>query len=898
MTGEAEAFCFGDFVLQASGPALHRQGQLIALAMPVLRVLLALVRARGETVDADALIEAGWSGARVGEGSLRQAVWQLRRVLDGDGEPSIVTLRGSGYRFTPALAEPLAATLDATLDATLGRARELALLHEAWQQARRGQGQAILLSGPSGIGKTHLLRAALAQAARDGARVLAMDEDTTFPELTQPLVLGFDDLDAVPERMRRRLLQLAGQAPVLLIATARQLASHSLRELPLAGLDEEALARLVDHADLHRLTGGNPGFALEAAQARQLDAQRAHHGLRAAVRRRFDQLPLDAQRALRSAAVLGERFDRCDLRALYDGEGLAQAAGWITPHGLGHQFAHPLLREVAYDSLDAPRALHALALAQLERRHASTLALHLPALAHHAFMGAVPRAATYVEAAARQALAQSPAQAAQLFERARQLCTAGESPDSRRGLTLELERLEALHAAGERASEVRAGFAALAEQTRTLDEPVLLARAALGFAGHGFDRLVLMRVPLTVDAAECALLRCALAQLPIEEVRLRVLLWSALGLALVHSVTHEACRDALQKAEELATGDRDLHARVLHVRILAESGPDALDARLARCASLLELAEPGTPLHVEALTLRGMAQIARGCADHAALDFRRAAQLAHELDDPRARERSDVFVLFRAFWEGRLDDVEQLAAAQFSAASDPLRARLVVLTRMIGVQYLRHGETLARGPGAALLEGAFPQASSARCARAAELALRGEHAAALESFDALALDDFAALPRGPTWLSDMVTLATIPCTCSEAARARLLYERLLPHAEQYLVYALDALPGAPIAATLGLLADAMGERARALRWLEHAAAQCKRQRMPLLQHVIESDYARILAQGGSELELRRARALAAVLRAFAREHGIGLLSARADRIAAVSQAMRGALAVQ
>ncbi len=57
----------------------------------------------------------------------------------------------------------------------VGREQELALLLERWAQAREGEGQAVLLVGEAGIGKSRITRALLeccARAAR--ARSLAM----------------------------------------------------------------------------------------------------------------------------------------------------------------------------------------------------------------------------------------------------------------------------------------------------------------------------------------------------------------------------------------------------------------------------------------------------------------------------------------------------------------------------------------------------------------------------------------------------------------------------------------------------------------------------------------------------------------------------------------------------
>src|SRR5688500_10525568 len=56
--------------------------------------------------------------------------------------------------------------------ALVGRDRELDLLVEIAEKARAGTGQAVLLRGPAGIGKTTLLQAALTRIRPLAARTL------------------------------------------------------------------------------------------------------------------------------------------------------------------------------------------------------------------------------------------------------------------------------------------------------------------------------------------------------------------------------------------------------------------------------------------------------------------------------------------------------------------------------------------------------------------------------------------------------------------------------------------------------------------------------------------------------------------------------------------------------
>ena len=83
-------------------------------------------------------------------------------------------------RLVSAGAAPVESTLDKTGAPAvgrvlLGRTDELAVLEDKAELAVAGRGQAVLLRGPSGIGKTQLLRAAEQRFAARGIRVLRAD---------------------------------------------------------------------------------------------------------------------------------------------------------------------------------------------------------------------------------------------------------------------------------------------------------------------------------------------------------------------------------------------------------------------------------------------------------------------------------------------------------------------------------------------------------------------------------------------------------------------------------------------------------------------------------------------------------------------------------------------------
>jgi DNA-binding winged helix-turn-helix (wHTH) protein/tetratricopeptide (TPR) repeat protein len=88
------------------GPAARER-----LQPRVMQVLIALVRARGEILTRDDLIESCWDGRIVGEDALSRVMSKLRRVGEGAGRGAwrLETIPKVGYRLTPEGHDPDAA---------------------------------------------------------------------------------------------------------------------------------------------------------------------------------------------------------------------------------------------------------------------------------------------------------------------------------------------------------------------------------------------------------------------------------------------------------------------------------------------------------------------------------------------------------------------------------------------------------------------------------------------------------------------------------------------------------------------------------------------------------------------------------------------------------------------
>jgi DNA-binding winged helix-turn-helix (wHTH) protein len=96
---------FAEFELDARTGELRRDGEPLPIARKSLMVLAYLVRNCGRVVSRSELMEALWPNIRVGEGSLHQAIWEIRKVLREapDGPRFIETRWGRGYRFAVAV---------------------------------------------------------------------------------------------------------------------------------------------------------------------------------------------------------------------------------------------------------------------------------------------------------------------------------------------------------------------------------------------------------------------------------------------------------------------------------------------------------------------------------------------------------------------------------------------------------------------------------------------------------------------------------------------------------------------------------------------------------------------------------------------------------------------------
>jgi DNA-binding winged helix-turn-helix (wHTH) protein/Flp pilus assembly protein TadD len=97
-------YVFGPFELDVRRAVLAIGGEPLALGPRVVATLASLVERAGSVVTKDEILERVWPGEDVGESSITQAVYILRKTLRERGlDGAIATVPRRGYRFTASV---------------------------------------------------------------------------------------------------------------------------------------------------------------------------------------------------------------------------------------------------------------------------------------------------------------------------------------------------------------------------------------------------------------------------------------------------------------------------------------------------------------------------------------------------------------------------------------------------------------------------------------------------------------------------------------------------------------------------------------------------------------------------------------------------------------------------
>jgi len=106
---QTERYRFGGVDVDFSRGLVKRDGRPVDLTALELKVLAALVRARGHLLTREQVIDAAWGrGVAISDRVVDNHVMNLRRKLEDDpGEPRyLISVRGLGYRFENPNDEP------------------------------------------------------------------------------------------------------------------------------------------------------------------------------------------------------------------------------------------------------------------------------------------------------------------------------------------------------------------------------------------------------------------------------------------------------------------------------------------------------------------------------------------------------------------------------------------------------------------------------------------------------------------------------------------------------------------------------------------------------------------------------------------------------------------------
>lgn len=858
---------------------------------------------------------------------------------------------------------PFPSTLPLSGRPFVGRQRELAEVHRAWERVLHGGFEVVLIGGEAGAGKTRLATEVARELHATGAIVLSGLNDSELSLPYQPWVMVIDQLlhelppDAIrrrsddlgalrlldprierhvpgdrraepvdPEAQRHLLLRavaallgaatdlaptvvvlddlhwagqqtldvlryLARTAPVpgLLVLGAFRDTSDACGDalsatladlrrveratrLKLAGLDREAVLGLVaatrtgaasDIAELGVViaerTGGNPFLVGELClHLEEATDASVPESVIEVVGARTKRLSPAARRAAEVIAVAGNRVPLTVLgdAAAMHGDDLGAALAELVDSGLvdeltaqvpEYQYTHALLRDAVVASLAAPQQmqLHLALAGAIEHAHEADRRPVLPQLARHyaasAAVGGRDKALYYGRRAAAQARRTAAYDEAVSVLRTVLDAVPGGGPQH---IDLAIDLIDLLQRSGHHLESLAVGREAFAA-AQAADDVARQAEVALQC--ERVNHLAGVAGPEVND-----MLELVLGRIGEDDDRTRVRVRSALGRVrcLAGDPTAEQLMElALQEARDL--GDEEALALAVEVSLLGSQAPEVQLARTDELQRLTtSLRDPWAAMWASANRVRVL------------LVLGRLAEAADELRAHRHEAYRHRFFLFQFMScvlqsvlhlaGGRFDDAEAAAEeAEAIGLSDEGQSASGIYGLLMFSIRREQGRLEEMRPILSLLSRTGQRAgvwSPGAAMAAAELGLLDE---ARASFDAVAPDGFALIPRDHVWPAALTFLSETALILEDTGQVPVLLDELRPHGGQTLMAGFTTSFG-PTDRLRAALSELVGRSHDADRFITAARALAARSGSPVWQARVERTQSWIFARRGDE----------------------------------------------
>jgi DNA-binding SARP family transcriptional activator len=870
--------------------------------------LAAMARARGLAVL--------WGRCFEGDGAPPYWPWaEVLRAYVGDHDPDalldeIGTQAAEIAQFVPELRQRLPERPPATsIDPEIARFRLFEAVVEFLRHAAQARPTLLVLDDLHWADKPSLVLLQFLTRYLGGSRLL--------------LVGAYRDAE------------VGRQHPLndVLASLSRERVTH---RIALEGLDEPDVARFIEVTTgvppgplataVHTRTEGNPFFVRELvrllevegrleASSEELRSPGVPSTVREVVGRSRNRLSGTADRLLTEAAVIGREFDTDLVRwltRLPDDE-LVEALEELLGSGLvaedervlgGYRFSHDLVREAVYAELSTIRrtAMHRRIGKAIEERHTAGIDRHLAALARHFLLGArdgrdLAKAIEYALRAADQATA------ALAYEEAVGHCERALTalrrarPEDRASECALLLRLGDGHWRAGEVAKARDTFLEAAGLARTLGEPELLARAAIGFGGGLFRDWHTTNAAVSERLVE--LLEEALSVVGPEDSALRVRLLGQLSAA-TYNATSDDRRGALSnEAVEIARrmDDPDVLAHALCSRCLALWSPQHLPERSELAAAVLELGERLDSWELRLFSHHHLfvARLEYGEATEAVAQLEAFAGIAETLRQPIYLWQATLFRTLLSLLRGAFQEAEEQAVAALELgqhAQDP-DAHYLFATQ-IGLLRLEQGRLAEIEPIVHMFidqevpdPNWLPVLSFIACTL-------GRMDEGRREFERLVVSDgLRSLPRNFVWLAHVSLLAETAAMLGHGEGAAVLHRLLLPYADRN-VLAADLHCQGSAARYLGILATVMERWDEAERWLLKALDRNRRMgASPWVGHTL-ADLAAVRLRRGRPDDVAAAGRLLDDASAIARALEMPRLLERLQAVARGQVAVSGA----